>query len=68
MQHPDITAALRNGYPDWQSKENRDNRENRVAYFEAHASELVKWLYENYPEALEGFLEDHDQDYWDWLN
>lgn len=68
MQHPDITAALRDGYPDWESKENRDTHENRVVYFEERASELLKWLLSEHSEILDEFINDHDRDYWEWLN
>ena len=68
MQHPDITAALRDGYPDWESKENRDTHENRAAYFEERASELLKWLLSEHSEILDEFINDHDRDYWEWLN
>ena len=56
MQHPDITAALREGYPNWQSRENRDTPQARGEYVEEHAPELVKWLGLGYPEILEEFI------------
>lgn len=72
MQHPDITAALRNGYPDWQNKENRDTPEARRDYVEEHTQELVKWLRVGYPEILEEFIEMSGQlcgeSYRAWLN
>ena len=72
MQHPDITAALREGYPNWQSRENRDTPQARGEYVEEHTLELVKWLGLGYPEILEEFIEMSGQfcseSYREWLN
>ena len=44
IEHPDVTAALRYGYPSWQEDENKDCPENRALYIEEYQNELVKWL------------------------
>lgn len=72
MQHPDITSALRTGYPANQSPENLDTPEAREDYIDEHMLELVKWLRLGYPEILEEFIEMSGQicsmSYKDWLN
>lgn len=68
MQHPDITAIERDGWPSWATKENQDTYENRLKYFKDRAPELLKYLLENHSEVLDEFIEDNDRDYWDWLN
>lgn len=68
MQHPDITSALRTGYPVNQSPENRDTPEAREEYMEENAGKVVGWLRLNYPELLEEFMELYRGDYLDWLN
>ena len=72
MQHPDITSALRTGYPANQSQENRDTQEAREDYIDEHMLELVKWLRLGYPEILDEFIEMSGQicsmSYKDWLN
>ena len=71
MQHPDITAALRDGYPDWQGKENQDTPEAREDYIDEYVTDLVKWLHLGYPEILDEFIEMSGQicafSYKDWL-
>lgn len=72
MEHPDITAALRTGYPRNHSEENQDTPENREDYIDEHTTELVGWLRRGYPEILEEFIEMSGQicrtSYREWLN
>jgi len=68
LQHPDITAAERDGYPAWQFPENQDTPETRKEYIEEHTKELLEWLRLGYPEILDEFIEMHSWDYRSWLN
>jgi hypothetical protein len=72
MEHPDITAALRTGYPRFWAQENQDTPENRADYIAEHRAELVAWLRAGYPEVLEEFLASSGQacmvSYETWLN
>jgi hypothetical protein len=68
LQHPDITAALRTGYPANCSGENRDTPEARKDYIEEHTKELLEWLQLGYPEILEEFIELRAWHYRAWLN
>ena len=72
LEHPDISASGRSGYAAFQEEENRDSRENRMAYIEEHTSQLVNWLSLGYPEILEEFIRFSPQlcreSYEDWLN
>lgn len=72
IDHPDVTAAQRYGYPSWQEDENKDCPENRALYIEEYQNELVKWLRAGYPEILDEFLEYAPgygcPRYEDWLN
>lgn len=72
MQHPDITAAERDGYPSWQSPENQDTPKAREDYIGEYVTKLVEWLRLGYPEILDEFIEMSGQicstSYKDWLN
>ena len=72
MEHPDITAALRTGYPANCPPENRDTPEAREDYIQEYTGELVKWLRLGYPEILEEFIDLSGQfcpqSYRSWLN
>ncbi len=72
IQHPDITAAERNGYPSWQSTDNQDTPEARKDYIDEYVTDLVKWLRLGYPEILDEFIAMSGQicavSYKDWLN
>lgn len=72
IEHPDITSALRTGYPCHAAQENKDTPENREDYIEEHATELIRWLRMGYPEILNEFIEMSGQicmvSYKNWLN
>lgn len=72
MEHPDITAALRTGYPANCAGENRDTPEARADYIEEYMVELVRWLRLGYPEVLEEFIDLSaqlcPQSFSNWLN
>lgn len=72
MEHPDITSALRTGYPAFINAENRDTPENREDYIDEHSTELIRWLRMGHPEVLDEFIEFSGQacavSYQNWLN
>lgn len=68
LQHHDITAAERDGYPSWQAAENRDTPKARADYIEEHTKELLEWMRLGYPEILEEFIELRAWHYRAWLN
>ena len=72
LEHPDISASGRSGYPTFQCEENRDCPENRMAYIEEHTSQLLEWLSLGYPGILEEFIQVSPQfcreSYEDWLS
>lgn len=72
LEHPDVTAIERTGYPAWIDSENRDTPENRAEYIEAYTQELLKWLRDAYPDILDEFLEFAPrygaEEYQNWLN
>ena len=68
MEHPDITAALRTGYPSYQSEENQDTPESREEFIEDHAGELLAWIRATLPEVLSEFIAEHETEYKNWLN
>jgi len=68
LQHPDITAIERDGWPGWHSKDNQDTPEARENYIECNAGKVVSWLRLNYPEMLDEFMDLYQGDYQDWLN
>ena len=68
MEHPDITAALRTGYPSYQSEENQDTPESRAEFIEDHTDELLSWIRDNHPDLLDEYIEEHKTQYKNWLN
>jgi hypothetical protein len=68
MEHPDVTSALRTGYPGFAVRENADDPENRAAYLRERRDELLEWLERGYPEILEEFIRHYRWDYDSWLN
>ena len=68
MEHPDITAALRTGYPSYQSEENQDTPESRAEFIEDHTDALLAWIRATLPEVLDEFMEAHETQYRNWLN
>lgn len=65
MQHPDITAACRDGYPSWKHGGVEDCPELRDEYIDQCAPDLVKWVRENYPDIVDEWIE--QSDYSEWL-
>lgn len=68
MQHPDITAACRDGYPSWKHGGVEDCPELRDEFIDDNAGLLLRWLRLSYPEILEEFIEMHATKYRAWLN
>ena len=72
LEHPDLCAAARTGFPSFQFPDNRDTPENRADYIEEHIPELVRWLELGHREILEEFLQFSVQicstGYEEWLN
>lgn len=58
MQHPDITAAQRDGYPLWQPYSAGDTPELRDEYIRLYGSEIFDWLRKHHPGLVEDWLED----------
>lgn len=70
--HPDVFSAIQRGYATFQSEENSDTPENRAAFIDEHAGDLVKWLRLGYPDILDEFIDFSAQvcpvGYQKWLN
>lgn len=64
MQHPDITAAERYGYPAWQMESVRDCREMRHEYIGQNSTELVAWILTNHSDIVDEWLAQSDYDEW----
>ncbi|MEE0729099.1 MAG: hypothetical protein UCJ19_00985 [Oscillospiraceae bacterium] len=68
IEHPDITAALRTGYPGHMNSENQDGPENRAQFINERPDLLIRWLRLGYPDILEEYIEMNGPDYREWLN
>lgn len=66
LEHPDITAALRTGYPRYAVGETPDTMEARMAYAEETMMDFFKFLVTEDPEVLERYCEANSRDYKDW--
>lgn len=68
IEHPDITAAMRTGYPEYVNSENQDSPENREQFINERPDLLIRWLRLGYPDILEEYIEMNGPDYREWLN
>ena len=68
IEHPDIPAAMRTGYPEYVNPENQDNPENREQFINERPDLLIRWLRIGYPDILEEYIEMNGLDYREWLN
>ena len=66
LEHPDITAALRTGYPRYAVGETPDTMEARIQYAEETQLEFFKWLLIQDPELFGRYCEEHERDYREW--
>ena len=57
IEHPDVTAIQRTGYPSWVSDHNEDSQEALKEYAEEYALEIVKWMLDGYPDIIREFSE-----------
>lgn len=57
IEHPDVTAIQRTGYPSWVSDHNEDRQEALKGYAEEYSLEIVKWLLDGYPDIIREFSE-----------
>lgn len=68
IEHPDITAALRTGWPGGAEDENLDSMENRMEFAKEHAAELVDFILHGDEDLLDRFVEHYSWKYESWLN
>ena len=68
IEHPDITAAMRTGYPEHMNSENQDSPENRTQFINERPDLLIRWLRLGYPDILEEYIEMNGPYYREWLN
>lgn len=66
LQHPDITAMERDGYPSGHKQ--KDCPELRVGFAAENGSELAKWMGKEYPDVLDMFIDSNMEDYDEFLN
>ena len=55
LEHPDITATLRTGYPSWIKEKNQDAPEILKEYADEYSEEIIKWLLAGYPDTIREF-------------
>lgn len=65
MEHPDITAACRDGYPSWMQTKAEDCPELRAEYIDQCEPDLVAWIRKNYPDIVDEWID--QSDYREWL-
>ena len=68
MEHPDITSAIRTGYPMGHSVENADTRETRRDFVADDETHFISWALREYPDILGEYIEAHKREYLDFLN
>lgn len=67
IEHPDISATERTGYPPYIS-DNQDTAETRIEFIEEHIKDFINWVVAGDPGAVNSFVDDHYWLYTDWLN
>lgn len=68
MDHPDIAAAGRDGYPSWAAAENQDTPEARREFAEENIAGFIAFALAGDPDILDNFAADPSTGYRDWLN
>lgn len=72
IEHPDVTAIQRTGYPSWIGCENKDTPEELKEYATEYALEIIKWLLDGSPDIIREFSEYATgygaKRYKEWLN
>lgn len=66
LEHSDVSAALRTGYPSWQAPGNADCKEMRDRYVDEYQDELLDWIRKNHPDLVDEWREQSGYD--EWLN
>lgn len=68
IEHPDIAAAERDGYPSWAGQENRDSEEYRDEFIQENVGEFLNWMKAGDQDVLDRFFEEHKAAYRNFLN
>lgn len=55
IEHPDVAAIQRTGYPSWIECENKDTMAELKEYATEYALEIIKWLLDGYPGIIREF-------------
>lgn len=64
MEHPDITHALRDGYPHRFPAGDIDCPEMRAEFLRNFGDELVDWMKEHHPDLINDWMEDAGYSKW----
>lgn len=68
LEHSDISAAQRSGWPGGAAGETRDTPETRREFAEEHSKEFLEFALAGDADVLEGFVEHYHWKYKSWLN
>ena len=72
IEHPEVAAIQRTGYPSWIECENKDTMAELKEYATEYALEIIKWLLDGYPGIIREFSEYDTRNgatnYQDWMN
>lgn len=66
LEHSDVSAAQRDGYPSWQAPGNADCKEMRDRYDAEYQDEFLDWIKEKHPYLVDEWRE--ESGYHEWLN
>lgn len=66
MEHPDITAAHRTGYP-LRHLDNEDTEEMRDEFITEDLEDFYKWVKKHHSELIEEYIDDNESEYYSWL-
>ena len=64
MEHPDITCALRDGYPHIWFTGDIDSPEMRAEFLRNYDDELVDWLKKKHPDLIKDWMEEAGYSQW----
>jgi hypothetical protein len=67
IEHPDISAIERTGYPPYIS-DNQDTSETRIEFIEEHIKDFINWVLASAPDAIDEFVDDHKHMFNKWMN
>lgn len=68
LEHPDVSAIERTGWPSWAAQSNRDTPESRREFAEDNIKEFLDFVAAGDEDLFDRFCEHYKWKYQNWMN